>query len=112
MPATPRMSISATVAMRFMVPPMFLEEIIFESLFSSRWYRRNRTAKAATFLLYFLELTRRKGPSIDKSSREITDLLRAWNGGDEAALGRLAERVYPELRNMARRYVKNERHGN
>ena len=56
--------------------------------------------------------TRRRGPSIDKPSREITNLLRAWNGGDEAALGRLAERVYPELRNIARRYVKNERHAN
>jgi len=38
--------------------------------------------------------------------------LKAWNGGDEAALGRLAERVYPELRRMARRYMKNEQQGN
>jgi RNA polymerase sigma factor (TIGR02999 family) len=34
-------------------------------------------------------------------------LLKAWSSGDEAALGRLAERVYPELRLMARRYAKN-----
>jgi RNA polymerase sigma factor (TIGR02999 family) len=47
-------------------------------------------------------------PSIDEPSREVTHLLRAWTGGDEAALGRLAERVYPELRLMARRYMKNE----
>ena len=47
-------------------------------------------------------------PSIDEPSREVTHLLRAWTGGDDAALGRLAERVYPELRLMARRYMKNE----
>jgi RNA polymerase sigma factor (TIGR02999 family) len=34
-------------------------------------------------------------------------LLKAWSSGDDAALGRLAERVYPELRLMARRYTKN-----
>jgi RNA polymerase sigma factor (TIGR02999 family) len=38
--------------------------------------------------------------------------LRAWSDGDEAALGRLAEHVYPELRLLARRYMKNERQGN
>jgi RNA polymerase sigma factor (TIGR02999 family) len=52
------------------------------------------------------------GPRIDAPSEEITNLLRAWSGGDEAALGRLAEHVYPELRLMARRYMKNERQGN
>ena len=39
-------------------------------------------------------------------------MLKAWSSGDEAALGRLAERVYPELRRMARRYMKNENPGN
>ena len=43
---------------------------------------------------------------------EITNLLKAWGGGDVAALGRLAEHVYPELRLMARRYMKNETQGN
>jgi len=43
------------------------------------------------------------------STVEITGLLKAWGGGDQAALTRLAERVYPELRLMARRYMKNER---
>ncbi len=52
------------------------------------------------------------GRSINAPSEEITNLLRAWSGGDEAALGRLAEHVYPELRLMARRYMKNERQGN
>jgi RNA polymerase sigma factor (TIGR02999 family) len=51
-------------------------------------------------------------PSIDEPSEEVTHLLMAWTGGDEAALGRLAERVYPELRLMARRYMKNEREAN
>jgi RNA polymerase sigma factor (TIGR02999 family) len=38
--------------------------------------------------------------------------LKAWGSGDQAALGQLAEHVYPELRQMARRYLKNEREGN
>jgi RNA polymerase sigma factor (TIGR02999 family) len=38
--------------------------------------------------------------------------LQAWNSGDEAALDRLAEHVYPELRQMARRYMNNEREHN
>jgi RNA polymerase sigma factor (TIGR02999 family) len=44
-------------------------------------------------------------------STEITKLLRAWSGGNPAALDRLAEQVYAELRVMARRYMKNERTG-
>ena len=46
------------------------------------------------------------------SSAEITGLLKAWSRGDEAALARLAEQVYPELRLMARRYMRNERQAN
>jgi RNA polymerase sigma factor (TIGR02999 family) len=38
--------------------------------------------------------------------------LKAWGSGDEAALGQLAEHVYPELRRMARRYMKDELQGN
>jgi len=38
--------------------------------------------------------------------------LKAWGGGDDAALGRLAEHVYPELRLMALRYMRNEAQGN
>jgi RNA polymerase sigma factor (TIGR02999 family) len=45
-------------------------------------------------------------------SAEITTLLKAWSGGDTGALERLAEQVYPELRLIARRYMKNERPGN
>jgi RNA polymerase sigma factor (TIGR02999 family) len=49
---------------------------------------------------------------VGTSSPEITTLLKAWSNGDEAALARLAEHVYPELRLMARRYMKNERQTN
>jgi RNA polymerase sigma factor (TIGR02999 family) len=42
-------------------------------------------------------------------SAEITGLLKAWGGGDVAALDRLTELVYQELRRMARRYMRNER---
>jgi RNA polymerase sigma factor (TIGR02999 family) len=45
-------------------------------------------------------------------SAEVTNLLRAWGNGDHAAFDRLAERVYGELRRMARRFMKNERQGN
>ncbi len=43
---------------------------------------------------------------------EITQLLKAWGTGDQAALDQLSKHVYDELRLMARRHMKNERHGN
>lgn len=43
---------------------------------------------------------------------EITDLLNAWSGGDEAALQQLSDHVYAELRLMARRHMRNEQPGN
>ena len=45
-------------------------------------------------------------------SAEVTGLLRAWSGGDPAALDRLASLVYDELHRMARHYMSNERAGN
>ena len=45
-------------------------------------------------------------------SSEITGLLKAWGRGDGSALERLTAVVYDELRRIARRYMKNERHGN
>jgi RNA polymerase sigma factor (TIGR02999 family) len=45
-------------------------------------------------------------------SAEITDLLRAWSGGDQTALDRLAPHVYEELRRMAGHFMRNERVGN
>ncbi len=40
---------------------------------------------------------------------DITALLRASSAGDAAALDRLVEAVYPELRAIARRYFSKER---
>jgi RNA polymerase sigma factor (TIGR02999 family) len=45
-------------------------------------------------------------------SAEVTGLLKAWSGGDRAALDRLTPVVYEELRRMARRHMRNERAGN
>jgi RNA polymerase sigma-70 factor (ECF subfamily) len=42
---------------------------------------------------------------------DVTGLLRAWNGGDSAALDRLAPLVYAELHNLARRQMARERDG-
>ena len=49
---------------------------------------------------------------MDAHSGEITCLLKAWASGDEAALARLAECVYPELLRMAHRFMRNEARGN
>ena len=43
-----------------------------------------------------------------KKSSEVTDLLRAWGQGDQAARDRLAAKIYDELRRIARRYMKDE----
>ena len=43
---------------------------------------------------------------------EITRLLRAWGGGDQAALDRLAPLVYRELHRLARRHMHRENPGN
>lgn len=42
---------------------------------------------------------------------DVTNLLKAWSNGDHGALDRLAEGVYGELHQMARRLMKNERQG-
>jgi RNA polymerase sigma factor (TIGR02999 family) len=42
---------------------------------------------------------------------EITRLLRAWGGGDHAALEQLAPLVYGELRQLARRHMRRESPG-
>jgi RNA polymerase sigma factor (TIGR02999 family) len=43
-----------------------------------------------------------------KKSSEVTELLRAWGQGDQAARDRLAVKIYDELRTIARRYMKDE----
>lgn len=40
---------------------------------------------------------------------DITQLLRQWKGGDEAALTALLPLVYQELRTLARSYLRRER---
>jgi len=49
---------------------------------------------------------------VDAPGAEITNLLKAWSGGDATALERLSQQVYPELHRMALRYMQNERAGN
>ena len=46
---------------------------------------------------------------LSDSGHEVTGLLRAWSGGDEAALEKLIPLVYEELRRAARRYMAGER---
>ena len=41
-------------------------------------------------------------------SQEITELLLKWSGGDKAALVQLIPLVYPELRRLARKYMRRE----
>ncbi|HLJ50484.1 MAG TPA: sigma-70 family RNA polymerase sigma factor [Bryobacteraceae bacterium] len=41
----------------------------------------------------------------------MTQLLRAWSGGDQTALEKLTPIVYAELRRLAHRYMKRERPG-
>ena len=43
---------------------------------------------------------------------EVTIPWRAWSGGEDTALGRLAEQVYGQLHLMGRRYMKTKRQGN
>lgn len=44
-------------------------------------------------------------------SNDVTQLLKAWSGGDPGALERLTPKVYLELRRMAAKYMRNERVG-
>jgi RNA polymerase sigma factor (TIGR02999 family) len=57
-------------------------------------------------------MPRENGLPVDARIEEITCLLKAWGSGDESALARLTEHVYPELRLMARRCMANQPPGN
>jgi RNA polymerase sigma-70 factor, ECF subfamily len=46
-----------------------------------------------------------------RSPQQVTQLLVAWGGGDQAALDELMPLVYEELRRLARRYMGRERPG-
>jgi RNA polymerase sigma factor (TIGR02999 family) len=45
------------------------------------------------------------------SAQEITQLLVAWNNGDQTALAQLTPLVQAELRRLAKRYMAGERQG-
>jgi RNA polymerase sigma factor (TIGR02999 family) len=47
--------------------------------------------------------------SRSEPSRQITSWLSGWRRGDAQAEGRLASAVYPELRQIAARFLNNER---
>ncbi len=47
----------------------------------------------------------------EAQTSETTALLRAWAGGDKAALERLTPRVYQELRRIAGHFMQDERVG-
>ena len=45
------------------------------------------------------------------SAKEVTQLLLAWNRGDQSALEKLIPLVHDELHRLARRYMRRERAG-
>jgi hypothetical protein len=45
----------------------------------------------------------------EDSRGQITDLLKGWRGGDEAALDKLVPLVYDDLRRIAARQLRRER---
>lgn len=51
------------------------------------------------------------GRAMDEETSETTQLLRAWAGGDQAALERLTPRVYRTLRRIAGHQLQHERPG-
>ncbi len=48
---------------------------------------------------------------MEPSAHEITQLLRAWSGGDQEALEKLTPLIYEELHRAAHRYMAQERRG-
>jgi RNA polymerase sigma factor (TIGR02999 family) len=50
-------------------------------------------------------------PRPSAASRDVTQLLRAWSGGDETALELLVPLIEDELRRLARAYMARERKG-
>jgi RNA polymerase sigma factor (TIGR02999 family) len=94
--------------MDFMVASVFWRRVVI----SVRRYRRQGRPQSGHDSCIFFGYALGDGEIIDARTTEITKLLRAWGEGDEAALARLTEHVYPELRLMARRYMKNEAEGN
>ena len=50
-------------------------------------------------------------PEQNRSTQDITGILRAWHDGNREALDTLLPIVYDELRRQAHRYLRNERKG-
>jgi len=48
--------------------------------------------------------------SAKEHDQPVTQLLAKWRGGNEAALGELTGVVYQELRSLAQRHLRRERH--
>jgi RNA polymerase sigma factor (TIGR02999 family) len=52
------------------------------------------------------------GEAVARSSiKDVSNLLRTWRDGDDAALDRLLPRVYDELHRLAHLYMRRERAG-
>ena len=47
----------------------------------------------------------------EASRHDITELLRAWNNGDQAALDKIIPLVHRELHRRAKDYMRGERPG-
>jgi len=56
-----------------------------------------------------LQSKRGKAWVMGRTEHNVTDLLTAWSGGDEAALEKLVPLVYQELHRTAHRYMARER---
>ena len=50
-----------------------------------------------------------RGAPLSASSHDVTDLLRAWSGGDLGARDRLMPLIYQELRRRAAAHLRRER---
>ena len=48
---------------------------------------------------------------MEPPSHDITQLLRAWTGGDQEALEKLTPLVYQQLHRVAQRYMAGQRPG-
>src|SRR5262245_49871966 len=50
------------------------------------------------------------GAYVGNGDRPVTQLLAQWRSGNEKALGELTALIYQELRNLAQRHLRRERH--
>lgn len=71
------------------------------------WYHPHRLTR------FLASILKERLPSgrMTLASHQITDLLLKWSKGDSAALDELIPLVYPEVRRLARAYMKREKQG-